>query len=189
MLVLFLGFGGESRRNVAMVQKADGHFEAGHTENAIELMEEAGRRWPEYTNSPAYLRRMARMLSAVGDYQQGGLYFDTFIEQHPDKWDVRAEAGLAAWEAENRERAVRLFSAELSEANPQNDQAQLYLGLARLDRGDLQGALQRFQGVVNQDLLRGKPAQAIAEAKRMLVEPARNAAFELATITSPNSAN
>ncbi len=179
LLVVFLGISGGSRERTALIQAADACFESGRTERGIEVLARIESRWPDYAETSSFRIRMGRMLVADGRNADGAEYLARFVEERPDVWDVRTEAGTAFWNAGSREEALAMFSAELGSGNPQSDTALLYLGLDGLERGDVPAALRRFQSVRDRTLLDGEPAGAIADAKRTLVKPARKAAEDL----------
>lgn len=178
ILIGFAALGGDSRVREEMLQQAEALAAAGEHGEVLDVYLEYGRRWPGAYGTQNFELRLGQAYFNAGDFEESALHFERSVAANPRVRDTRALAGRSWWQAGERARALELFSQELSVGNPENDIAQIHLGLAALEEDRYAEALEYLAAAGN--AAEAETREARARAEEQLLAPARERAQQRA---------
>lgn len=173
LLVTFKGFGGENRVMTKMLMQAETLREQGRYNEALEVLDEYGRRWPGAHGTRNFEQRLGDYYFDAEQYETAARHYERSIAADQQWWDTRALAGRAHWMAGNREKAVEHFKAELESGNPESGLANYHLGLWQIEQGNLVEAMQHIQSIRDREQYSDELAAVRKRIEDEVLKPAR----------------
>lgn len=135
------------KRELAAIES---RFADGRYERAAADLTRFGERWSNAQNTFGWNKQMGLYHARAGDWETAARHYERAGEIDAQAPEVHALAGEAWWNADDREKAVAMFSYEIENINPavgDHDRANYYLGLHLVEEGRMAVAFQHFQAI------------------------------------------
>jgi tetratricopeptide (TPR) repeat protein len=174
---LFVFAGGDSKEQRKMLFQAEQLAGRGEHLEANRVLEAFADRWPNARNSGNWRLHVGRNFLAAGEFAKAAEHLELSVEYDPGRRDTRALAGEALLKLGERDKAARMFAAELADGNDSSDTARYHLGEMALEDGRLVEAFRYFEAIGDREAYASELAEARALAENTILEPARQAAL------------
>ncbi|MCB2155843.1 tetratricopeptide repeat protein [bacterium] len=172
----FVGSGGDSRVRRQILLEAAELRDNGEYKEAVELLEDFGKRWPGAWKTHNFNQRMGEYYYDAGDYALSAASLKRAVDLDGTIWDTRALAGRSLWKLDQREEAVKYFQDELQKANKNSDIAHYYLGQWALANDQPVAAFEHFQAIQDPTPWEKELKDVTAKYHEEVLEPARKEA-------------
>ena len=133
----------QNRTAASIMLQSRLHAGMGETDDAIEVLQQGVREFPDDDRMRLLL---ARMLVSDGDHPAAIVHFQELVRQHPDDDEVRLALALVELEGGETDAAINELET-LLELDPENEAAQYHLGAAYQHAEQWDAAIRSWQSI------------------------------------------